>query len=175
MRGHVTKPGSLAAIVATVLMFTPGVAFGQDEASSADEADSPEAAVVQPAPPSAQADQMRRGQMQGQQGRGQGMQAGARLTERERLEQMREHMVAGMRRMATRLAAVQQRILALDRGEPDSAPPVEMGRGMRSGGGQGMQMQGQGMQMRDGSGPGCVQSQPPTGDDGDASSEGSDR
>lgn len=125
--------------------------------------------------------QVQRGRMQGQQGaapsgqRLQGMQAAAQLTERERLEQMREHMVGGMRRMATRLAAVQQRILALDRGEPDSAPPVEMGRGMRSGGGRGMPMQGQGMQMRDGSGPGCVRSQPPAGDDGDASPEGWDR
>ncbi len=72
-----------------------------------------------------QVQRARRGQMQRQQGTDQGMRTGADLTERERLERMRQHMVAGMRRMATRLAAVQDRILALDRGDPDAAPPVD--------------------------------------------------
>ena len=89
------------------------------------------------------------------------------LTERERLEQMREHMVDGMRRMAVRMDAVQARIAAIDRGEPDAAPmPESMGMGMGQGMGQGMGMgqghamgqgrgMGQGMKASDGSGPGC--------------------
>ena len=91
------------------------------------------------------------------------------LTERERLEQMREHMVDGMRRMAFRMDAVQKRIAAIDRGEPDAAPLPEgmgMGQGMMGQGqghamGQGQRMgQGQGMRARDGSGPDCPNMQP---------------
>lgn len=105
--------------------------------------------------------QQMQGQMQGQ------MQD---LTERERLEQMREHMVDGMRRMAVRMDAVQKRIAAIDRGEPDAAPLPEgmgMGQGMMGqrrghamGQGQRMGQQGQGMRARDGSGPDCPNMQP---------------
>jgi len=93
------------------------------------------------------------------------------LTERERLERMREHMVDGMRRMAVGMDAVQKRIAAIDRGEPDAAPPVEgmmgmgMGRGHAMGQGQAMghgqgQGMGQGQRARDGSAPGCPNMQP---------------
>lgn len=148
MNNYLMRPGSLVAIAAAVLMLTPGTVFGQRGTSSSAE-EAPE--TVEQAQPAPQA--MRRGQMQGgQRGQMQGRQGGAQLTEREQLEQMREHMISGMRRMAVRMTAVQNRIQALDRGEPDSAPPVEMGHGMRAGGGQGMQMQGMrggnGMQQR---------------------------
>lgn len=113
--------------------------------------------------------------------RGPGMpQSGESKTERERLEQMREHMVSGMRRMAVRMAAVQDRLAALERGD-ESAPPVEgggmgcaCGQGMGMQQGQGMQQgmgmqqgrgQGQGMQVRDGTGPGC-QAAPPANQSG---------
>lgn len=83
------------------------------------------------------------------------------LTERERLEQMQEHVVEGMRRMAARIDAIQKRIAAIDRGEPDAAPMPEgmgmgMGQGHGMGQGQGMGMgQAHGMRARGGSGPAC--------------------
>ena len=154
MNSYLTRPGALAAIAAAALALAPGTAFGQRGASSSPAAPAETVEQAQPAPQAMQRGQMRgaqRDQMQrartgdmscGQKGEaragremqggkgmgGQGMKDGAQLTERERLEQMREHMIAGMRRMAVRMTAVQNRILALDRGEPDSAPPVEMGR-----------------------------------------------
>lgn len=144
MKNCLMRPGSLAALAAAVLMLTPATVFGQRGTSSnGDEAP----AAVEQAQPAPQA--MRRGQGM------HGKQDGVQLTERERLERMREHMISGMRRMAVRMTAVQKRIQALDRGEPDSAPPVEMGqmgRGMRGGNQQGMEMQGMqrgnGMQQR---------------------------
>jgi len=107
-------------------------------------------------------------------------QSGEPLAERERLEQMREHMVSGMRRMAVRMAAIQDRLAALERGDA-GAPPVPggamgcqhgqdgemnaggqgMGRGtgqahqcqgMQQGQGQGMQQQGMGQGMQQGQG-----------------------
>ncbi len=107
------------------------------------------------------------GQMQGQmQGQVQD------LTERERLEQMREHMVDGMRRMAVRMDAVQKRIAAIDRGEPDAAPlPEGMGQGMGQGQGMGHAM-GQGMRARDGSAPDCPNMQP--AEDAAAAEQGGD-
>ena len=108
-------------------------------------------------------------QMQGQMDEHEQMQD---LTERERLEQMRERMVDGMRRMAVRMDAVQKRIAAIDRGEPDAAPLPEgmgmgMGQGMGEGQGKGQGMReghamgdGQGMRARDGSGPPCPNMQP---------------
>lgn len=97
------------------------------------------------------------------------------LTERERLEQMREHMVDGMRRMAVRMDAVEKRIAAIDRGEPDAAPlPEGMGRGMVQGQGMGHAMgQGQGMRARDGSAPACPNMQP--AEDAAAEKQGGDR
>lgn len=117
------------------------------------------------------------GQMQGQ------MQEQMQdLTERERLEQMREHMVDGMRRMAVRMDAVQKRIAAIDRGEPDSAPlPEGMGMGQGMGQGQGHAMgqgqgqkmgQGQGMRARDGSAPDCPNMQPAEAETEDAAEHG---
>jgi len=86
------------------------------------------------------------------------------LTERERLEQMREHMVDGMRRMAVRMDAVQKRIAAIDRGEPDAAPlPEDMGQGMG---------QSQGMRARDGSAPDCPNM--PAAEDAAAAEQGGD-
>ena len=142
MSSYLTRPGSLVAIVAAALVLVPGPAFGQRGASSNP---SPPADAVEQSQPAPQA-----------------LQAGARMTERERLERMREHMISGMRRMAVRMTAVQERILALDRGEPDSAPPVEMGR------------MGEGMQMRDGTGAACKQ-MPPAENDEAGNSSGSDR
>ena len=161
MKDYLMRSGSLAAIAAAALVLAPGTAFGQRGASSNLD-DSPETVEqAQPAPHLMQHGQMKKGQ-HGQMQRGRGMQAGAQLTERERLEKMRENMIAGMRRMAVRMTAIQNRILALDRGEPDAAPPVEMGRM-----GRGMQMEdmqrGNGMQMRDGGGMDCKRAQPSTG------------
>ena len=138
MKSDLMAPGSLAAIAAAMLILHPGTAFGQRGTTSSAETPPETVEQAQPAPQS-----MQRGQMQGQcQMQGQGMQgrsmlARDQLTELERLERMREHMISGMRRMAVRMTAVQNRIQALERGEPEAAPPVEMGQM-----GRGMQMEG---------------------------------
>lgn len=149
MKSYPIKPGSLAMIAVTVLMLTPGTVLGQRGGSASSDEPPETVEQAQPAPQAMQC--------------GQRMQAGVRLTERAQLERMREHMIAGMRRMAVRMTAVQNRIQALDRGEPDSAPPVEMGQmGQMGRMGQGMRaagQQGNGMQMRDGSGMKCMREQ----------------
>lgn len=123
----------MAAAAAAVFALAPTTALGQRGTSSGAAEPTAELAAdhptaVDPSPRTMQRCQMQRGRMRG-------MQAGSELTEQERLERMREHMVAGMRRMAVRMTAVQNRIRALERSEPDSAPPVEMGRGMMGGDG----------------------------------------
>jgi hypothetical protein len=91
------------------------------------------------------------------------------LPERERLEQMRSHMVEGMRRMAVRMDAIEKRIAAIDRGEPGGAPMPGMGMGMGMG-----QGQGQGMRARDGSGAGAGCPNMPSVRPKDSADEGAD-